>query len=95
MSVKLIVCGRARDHYKKRLPNGAKAPSQIKSDASAYRRLFRRDVPELKPAEGSMNSFIENPSGEPISLRYNIRASFKRNACKFLLVLFLFCTRKN
>ena len=41
-----------------------------------------------------MNSFIENPCGEPISLRLNIRTSVKRNACKFLLVLFLFCTRK-
>ena len=94
MSEEWIYLRRARAHYKKRLPNGAKAPSQIKSDASVHRRLFRRDVPEVSPPEGFMNLFMKNPCGEPILLRLNIRTSVKRNACKFLLVLFLFCTRK-
>ncbi|MBO5048426.1 MAG: hypothetical protein J6D19_08520, partial [Clostridia bacterium] len=64
------------------------------SDVATHRRLFRRDVPEVKPPEGFMNLFMKNPCGEPILLRLNICASVKRNACKFLLVLFLFCTRK-
>ncbi len=41
-----------------------------------------------------MNSFIENPCGEPISLTLKFEQAVKRDACKFLLVLFLFCTRK-
>ena len=94
MSARLIVCGRARAHSNWCVSNDAFAPSNMNFRCCYTSARFRRDVPEVKPPEGFMNLFMKNPCGEPILLRCKICASVKRNACKFLLVLFLFCTRK-
>ncbi len=53
--------------------------------AVLVRRLFRRDVPEVKPPKGSMNLFIENPCGEPMVSHMKIRTGGQpaRLRCSF------------
>jgi hypothetical protein len=52
-------------------------------------RMFRRDVPEMKPPEGCINLFMQNPSGEPIAPHRKIRTSGQPARLLFLLVSFL------
>jgi hypothetical protein len=70
------------------LPNGAEAPSSIKSDASAHRR-GSEGARLATPRATARILFVQNPFGEPIEPCCKFRTSGQPARLLFLLVSFL------